>query len=551
MRLQLGCAAALCMTLVAGCGGDKADLVVRNAHIVTMDGRGTTAQAMAVKDGRILALGKEQEMLNAHRGARVVDVKGATVYPGLIDAHSHLLGYALTLDRLNVVGTTSYEEVVSAVSKARPAASGWIRGRGWDQNDWAFRDFPDRAPLDSLHPETPVVLQRIDGHAVLVNRAALVASSMWEVDEVLGGEILRRPDGTPSGVLVDGAADSLLARIPKPGRAEKQRALAKAERNLLACGLTTVTDAGLDWADMLLLDSLHQTGDLNLRVVAMANPTRANLDSMVACGGIRTDRLVAEAFKFYMDGALGSRGAALLEPYDDRPGHRGLLLQDPKVYKEQLAEVLDAGFQAATHAIGDSAARLVLNIYGELLEGANDLRWRMEHAQVIHPDDLHKFGMNAVIPSVQPTHATSDMYWAGERLGRARVRRAYAYQDLHGQLGMLPLGTDFPVEDIDPRKTYLAAVARQDANRTPKEGFHVDQALTPEQSLLGMTLWAALASRMEAEVGSLEPGKRADFVVMDRDWLLLDDPHDVLSSKVLQTYMSGELLHSTQTTIRP
>ena len=551
MRLQLGCAAALCMTLVAGCGGDKADLVVRNAHIVTMDGRGTTAQAMAVKDGRILALGKEQEMLNAHRGARVVDVKGATVYPGLIDAHSHLLGYALTLDRLNVVGTTSYEEVVSAVSKARPAASGWIRGRGWDQNDWALRDFPDRAPLDSLHPETPVVLQRIDGHAVLVNRAALVASSMWEVDEVLGGEILRRPDGTPSGVLVDGAADSLLARIPKPGRAEKQRALAKAERNLLACGLTTVTDAGLDWADMLLLDSLHQTGDLNLRVVAMANPTRANLDSMVACGGIRTDRLVAEAFKFYMDGALGSRGAALLEPYDDRPGHRGLLLQDPKVYKEQLAEVLDAGFQAATHAIGDSAARLVLNIYGELLEGANDLRWRMEHAQVIHPDDLHKFGMHAVIPSVQPTHATSDMYWAGERLGRARVRRAYAYQDLHGQLGMLPLGTDFPVEDIDPRKTYLAAVARQDANRTPKEGFHVDQALTPEQSLLGMTLWAALASRMEAEVGSLEPGKRADFVVMDRDWLLLDDPHDVLSSKVLQTYMSGELLHSTQTTIRP
>jgi predicted amidohydrolase YtcJ len=506
---------------------------------------------MAVKDGRILALGKEQEMLNAHRGARVVDVKGATVYPGLIDAHSHLLGYALTLDRLNVVGTTSYEEVVSAVSKARPAASGWIRGRGWDQNDWALRDFPDRAPLDSLHPETPVVLQRIDGHAVLVNRAALVASSMWEVDEVLGGEILRRPDGTPSGVLVDGAADSLLARIPKPGRAEKQRALAKAERNLLACGLTTVTDAGLDWADMLLLDSLHQTGDLNLRVVAMANPTRANLDSMVACGGIRTDRLVAEAFKFYMDGALGSRGAALLEPYDDRPGHRGLLLQDPKVYKEQLAEVLDAGFQAATHAIGDSAARLVLNIYGELLEGANDLRWRMEHAQVIHPDDLPKFGMHAVIPSVQPTHATSDMYWAGERLGRARVRRAYAYQDLHGQLGMLPLGTDFPVEDIDPRKTYLAAVARQDANRTPKEGFHVDQALTPEQSLLGMTLWAALASRMESEVGSLEPGKRADFVVMDRDWLLLDDPHDVLSSKVLQTYMSGELLHSTQTTIRP
>ena len=276
-----------------------------------------------------------------------------------------------------------------------------------------------------------MVLQRIDGHAVLANRAALKASSMWEVGEVLGGEILRRPDGTPTGVLVDGAADSLLARIPKPGRTEKQLALAQAEQNLLACGLTTVTDAGLDWADILLLDSLHQTGDLQLRVVAMANPTRANLDSMAAHGGLRTDKLVAESFKFYMDGALGSRGAALIQPYDDRPGHRGLLLQDPDVYRGQLAEVLDAGFQAATHAIGDSAARLVLNMYGELLGGSNDLRWRMEHAQVIHPDDLPKFGMHAVIPSVQPTHATSDMYWAGERLGRARIRRAYAYQDLH------------------------------------------------------------------------------------------------------------------------
>jgi len=551
MRFKLGCALALCWALASGCGGDTADLVVRNAHIVAMDGRGTTAQAMAVKDGRVLALGKEQEILNAHRGARVVDVKGATVYPGLIDAHSHLLGYALGLGRLNVVGTTSYEEVVGAVSKASPGAAGWVRGRGWDQNDWEERNFPDRAPLDSLHPDTPVVLQRIDGHAVLANRAALEASSMWDVGEVPGGEVLRRPDGTPTGVLIDGAADSLLARIPKPGRAEKQQALAEAERNLLACGLTTVTDAGLDWADILLLDSLHQTGDLKLRVVAMANPTRANLDSMVAHGGIRTEKLVAESFKFYMDGALGSRGAALLQPYDDRPGHRGLLLQDLAVYRAQLTEVLDAGFQAATHAIGDSAARLVLTMYGELLVGPNDLRWRMEHAQVIHPDDLPKFGMHAVIPSVQPTHATSDMYWAGERLGRARIRRAYAYQDLHGQLGMLPLGTDFPVEDIDPRKTHLAAVARQDANRTPKEGFHLDQALTPDQSLLGMTLWAALASRMEAEVGSLEPGKRADFVVVDRDWLLLDDPHEVLSSNVLQTYMDGTLLHSTQTSVAP
>ena len=355
MRFKLGCALALCWALASGCGGDTADLVVRNAHIVAMDGRGTTAQAMAVKDGRVLALGKEQEVLNAHRGARVVDVKGATVYPGLIDAHSHLLGYALGLGRLNVVGTTSYEEVVNAVSKASPTASGWIRGRGWDQNDWADRNFPDRGPLDSLHPGTPVVLQRIDGHAVLVNRAALEASSLWEVGEVPGGEILRRPDGTPTGVLVDGAADSLLARIPKPGRTEKQLALAQAEQNLLACGLTTVTDAGLDWADILLLDSLHQTGDLQLRVVAMANPTRANLDSMVAHGGLRTDKLVAESFKFYMDGALGSRGALLRQPYSDRTGWFGLATQREQEFKRQIETLHGHGLQAATHCIDDSA----------------------------------------------------------------------------------------------------------------------------------------------------------------------------------------------------
>ena len=549
-HLALFAVALTCMAWSA-CQTAEADQVLRNAHIVCLDGSGTEAQAMAVHDGRIVALGKEHEILNAYRGAKVMDMAGATIYPGLIDAHSHLLGYALTLDRLNLVGTASWEEVMERLAQWQAPGEGWVRGRGWDQNDWAISEFPTRRDLDALFPSRPVVLQRIDGHAVLANERALRETGMWEGEQVPGGEVLRLPDGSPSGVLVDGAADSLLSRIPEPSVQEKVSALKLAEQKILKAGLTTVTDAGLDWGDILLMDSLQRSGDLHVRVMAMANPTPDNFDAMVARGGMRTDRLVAESFKFYMDGSLGSRGAALLAPYDDRPGHRGLLLQDVEAYKAQLRVVHENGFQAATHAIGDSAARLVLDAYAEILQGPNDFRWRVEHAQVLHPLDRPLFGQNSVIPSVQPTHATSDMYWAGERLGRGRIRRAYAYVDLMAELGMLPLGTDFPVEDIDPRKTFLAAVARQDAMRYPPEGFHMDQALTARQAMLGMTLWAAIASRMDKEVGSLEVGKQADFVVMDRDWLKLEDPHEVLEAEVLQTFVAGQLLHSTKTPLLP
>ena len=532
--------ALLAVAWFGGCrfSPQKVDLVVRNATIHTMDGRGGQGQAMAIDSGRVVAVGKEYEVLNAYRGVETFDAKGQTIYPGLMDAHSHLIGYAQGLDRINAVGTASWQEVVDLLDPRD--GTGWVRGRGWDQNDWDDRAFPDRAKLDSLFPDRPVVLQRIDGHAVIANGQALRQTGMMDATSVAGGEILRRPDGSPTGVLIDGAADSLLSRIPSPSRAQTVDALKKAERNLVRLGLTTVTDAGLDWPDLALLDSLHRSGVLSLRVMAMANPTAENLEVMASRGGWDTPRLKAQSFKFYMDGALGSRGAALLEPYDDRPGHKGMVLQDLPSYLDMLYQVKASGFQACTHAIGDSANRLVLDAYAEVLEGVNDERWRIEHAQVVHPQDMDRFGAYSVIPSVQPTHATSDMYWAGERLGRGRVRRAYAYQDLLGQLGMLPLGTDFPVEGIDPRKTFLAAVARQDANRYPKEGYHLDQGLTPEQALAGMTLWAAMSSHMDDELGSLEPGKWADFVVVDRDWLNLEDVHEVLNAQVLQTFIQGE-----------
>jgi len=532
--------------LFVGCHWAKepVDLVIRNAHIVCLDGAGTKAQAMAIHEGQIVALGKEHEILNTYRGEITEDLQGATVYPGLIDAHSHLLGYALNLAHTDLVGTTSWEEVVNKLKDEHAkSTSPWVRGRGWDQNDWTVPNFPDREALDRLFPDRPVALQRIDGHAVIANRHALELTRLWEAKSLPGGEILRRPDGTPTGVLVDGAADSLQARIPEPSANTKTTALRMAEQHLVACGLTTVTDAGLDADDIGLLDSLHQTGDLKLRVVAMANPTESNFQAMAERGGWDTPRLKAQSFKFYMDGSLGSRGAALLEAYDDRPGHRGLLLQSLEEYEAQLARIHQDGFQAATHAIGDSAVRLVLGAYERVLGGPNDHRWRVEHAQVIHPDDLHRFGKSSIIPSVQPTHATSDMYWAGVRLGRGRIRRAYAYADLRDQLGMIPLGTDFPVEDVDPRKTFLAAVARQDAARYPEEGFHLDQALTPREAMLGMTFWASLASRMDTLTGSLEVGKRADLVVTNRDWLKLSDLHDVLNAQILKTFIDGEQVH--------
>ena len=532
--------AVLAVLLSCHWAKEPVDLLVRNAHIICLDGGGTQAQAMAIHKGEIVAIGKEYEILNAFRSEAVEDVQGATIYPGLIDAHSHLLGYALNLSQTDLVGTMSWEEVLDKLVDEHTASTSlWVRGRGWDQNDWAIPEFPDRRELDRLFPNRPVVLHRIDGHAVLANRCAMEKTGVWNAQAVRGGEILRRADGTPTGVLIDGAADSLLARIPEPSAQTKVAALRRAQKLLVALGLTTVTDAGLELSDISLLDSLHQSGDLKLRVVAMANPSESNFLAMAKRGGWDTPRLKAQAFKFYMDGALGSRGAALLEAYDDRPGHRGTLLQSIEDYEAQLRRIHASGFQAATHAIGDSAVRLVLQAYKRVLGGPNDHRWRVEHAQVIHPDDLNRFGESSIIPSVQPTHATSDMYWAGTRLGRGRIRRAYAYADLRDELGMIPLGTDFPVEDVDPRKTFLAAVSRQDVNRFPEKGFHLDQALSPREAMLGMTLWASLASRTEDLVGSLEVGKRADFLVTNRDWIKLADPHEVLDVEIVKTFIDG------------
>ncbi len=533
--------------IASGCGfkSEQADLIVHNATVITMDTQNTMASAMAIKDGRVIAIGAEREVLNKYSALQTTDARGGVIVPGLMDGHAHLVGFADGLLEANLFAAESWEETVQRVVEhdaARP--NEWVVGRGWDQNDWELPRFPNSALLDLYFPEKPVVLERIDGHALIVNRVALERAGLWRTSIVSpeGGEIVKGEDGYPSGVLIDNACALIQKHVPQRAVEERFNALMEAQQTLLAQGLTSITDAGLAPSEILRLDSLHTSGDLKLRINAMVSAADSSIEWLRSNGPIRKDRLTVQSVKFYMDGALGSRGALLLEPYSDRPGWHGLGTQDATWFRSQLEALAQDSLQAATHCIGDSAVRWVLNAYQDILGGTNDRRWRIEHAQVVAPEDFDGFGRNSVIPSVQPTHATSDMYWAGERLGRNRIRRAYAYQELLRQLGMVALGTDFPVEDTDPRKTFFASVSRQDASGYPEGGFQSSNALSKEQTLRGMTQWVALAQFQEMDLGTIEIGKWADLTWMDRNWLTIA-PADVLETRVLGTCIAGEWLY--------
>ena len=543
--------AVLVGVLLGGCGfrSEQADLVLHNGRVLTLDGELTVAEAVAVREGKVVAVGTGKELLRRFRAERTVDLRGATVMPGLIDAHAHVVGYADGLLRADLVATGSWEEAVERMRElGERQPEGWVVGRGWDQNDWADTALPTRALLDAAFPDRPAVCERIDGHAVVANGAALAAAGITGQSRFEGGEVILDAAGQPTGVLIDAAASALQAAVPPLDRKDREEALREAEARLFAAGLTAVTDAGLSLADIRFLDSLQTAGALRLRIVAMASDTEENRTHFIANGPLETDRLLVRSFKFYMDGALGSRGAALLEPYSDRPGWSGLLVTDPVAYRERIAALHAAGFQVATHAIGDRAVRIVIDACAEVLGGTNDARWRIEHAQVVAEEDLARFAAYSLVPSVQPTHATSDAPWAGVRLGRNRIRRAYAYRELKDALGMLALGTDFPVEDIDPRRTFHAAVARTSASGEPKGGFQTENALTPLDALRGMTVWAALANFQEDRFGTVEVGKAADFTVVDRDWLA--EPAAVLESRVLATVVAGEIVYSDGTWLR-
>ena len=541
MRIRTLFATAAIALFLTSCGGPKkVDTLVVNGVIYTVDSSFSTAQAMAIKDGIIVATGTDAEILAAYTAPEKIDAKGQAVYPGFIDAHAHFVGYGKSLFQVDLFGTTSWEEAVERVkifAAAHPELA-WIEGRGWDQNKWPGKKYPTNALLNSLFPNTPVVLQRVDGHAAIANQKAFDMAGVKPGQTIVGGEVETK-NGVLTGVLIDNAKGLVYNSIPAVTKQTYTQWLQAAQQNCFAQGLTTVTDCGLDMSDINIIDTLQQEGKISMRLFAMLSDNPENLTAYLKRGPYKTDKLFVNGFKVYADGALGSRGACLLHNYEDRKDWTGFLLANISHY-DSLASVLAASkFQMCTHAIGDSANRQILNIYNKYLQKGNDRRWRIEHAQVVNPADFNLFGAAAVVPSVQPTHATSDMYWAAERLGNERMKGAYAYKQLMDQNGWIPLGTDFPVEDISPFKTFLAAVGRVDAKGFPEGGFQMENGLTREQTIRGMTIWAAKASFLEKEVGSLEAGKKADFIILAQD-LMQVPVNKILDTKVVATYSGGK-----------
>lgn len=525
---------------IFACQKDKqeADLIVTNANIYTVDNNFSKAESFAVKDGKIMAVGSASEIDNKYKAIDTINANGNTVLPGFIDAHCHFLGLGFNQQAVDLVGTTSFEDMMKRVLDFQNEKNrDFILGRGWDQNDWEDKQFPNKNLLDKLYPNTPVALTRIDGHAILANQAALDLGKVTVNSKIEGGEVVVE-NGKLTGILIDNAENLVMNYWPKPTRKDHINALLAAQKLCFDLGLTTVDDAGLSQEAIEIIDSLQKSGDLKMRIYAMVSASKDNLDYFLNKGITKTDRLNVRSFKFYADGALGSRGAMLKAPYSDKPGHLGLMVTDLETIKKSAERIANSEFQMNTHAIGDSANRAVLETYNKVLNGKNDRRWRAEHAQIVSPKDFELY--KNVMPSIQPTHATSDMYWAEDRVGEERIKGAYAYKQLLDAYGKVALGTDFPVERVSPFLTFYAAVARQDLDQFPEGGFQMENALTREEALKGMTIWAAYSNFEEDEKGSIEVGKFADFIILDKD-IMMVDAKDIPNIKVLKTVVGGEV----------
>ncbi|WP_019039190.1 amidohydrolase [Psychroflexus tropicus] len=518
----------------------KVDLLVTNANIYTVDEAFSTVEAFAVTDGKIVETGSTSDLNSKFTAAEVIDAEGKTILPGLIDAHAHLYNLGLKLSRVDLDGTTSYADVISRLQEfqTKNPEADYIIGRGWDQNDWAEKEFPTKDTLDILFPDTPVALTRIDGHAMLVNQKALDKAGIDETTEIFGGEIQKK-NGELTGILIDNPMETVEATFPVVDREAQIKALKSAEEIAISLGLTSLVDAGLNSDVIHLIDDLHKQGELKLRIYAMLSNNEANISEFLESGILKTDRLNVRSVKVYADGALGSRGAALKAPYSDQEHHFGSMIIDLDDFQTLAKRLKDTEFQMNTHAIGDSANYVVLKTYNELLKDESDKRWRVEHAQVMDNDDFNYFDGENIIPSVQPTHATSDMYWAEDRLGEERVQHAYAYKTILENADLVALGTDFPIENVNPFLTFYAAVARKDLQNYPDKGFIPEQKLSREETLRGMTIWAAYSNFEDQEKGSIEAGKFADFIIVDQDPMTVEEGA-IPDTKVLSTYINGE-----------
>ena len=520
---------------------EEADLLVFNAEIYTVNDNFSIAEAFAVKEGKFLEIGTVEALQDKYDFREQFDAEGKTIIPGFIDAHAHFYGLGLQQQKVDLSGTKSFEEVLARIVEFQKLHNvDFITGRGWDQNDWEVKEFPSKESLDILFPKTPVAVTRIDGHAILANQAALDKAGITVKTPAQGGAIEVK-NGKLTGILIDNPMDLIANAQDEPSLQEQVDALMAAQKISFSYGLTTVDDAGIDKATIQLMDSLHKDGKLKIRIYAMISNTPENLDYYLENGPVKTERLNVRSFKFYGDGALGSRGAALKKPYSDYPGHYGALLSPVEDFKEIAKRIANSKFQLNTHAIGDSANSLVLKTYDKLLKNDENRRWRVEHSQVIDEMDFKFFSKN-IIPSIQPTHATSDMYWAEDRLGQGRIQGAYAYKKLLDQAGIVALGTDFPVEEVSPFYTFHSSVARKDRKNYPEGGYMINQALSREETLRGMTIWAAYSNFEEDEKGSIEPGKFADFIVLEKNIMKVPE-NEIPNIKVLGTFLNGEKVY--------
>jgi predicted amidohydrolase YtcJ len=529
----------LLTSLAAPAFTQTADLVVIHARIYTANTRQPQASAIAVAKGKILGVGEDFSRY-IKPSTHVIDAHGAMLMPGFIDSHGHVRGLGDMLVQIDLRGLTSQEAAVNkvkqAAAKAKPGE--WVLGRAWDQNLWPGKSFPDAAGISAAAPNNPVALERVDGHAVWINSKALeLADINRSTPDPAGGRIIHDASGQPTGVLVDQAQSLVRKKIPPSSPEQIERSLTRAAQELARLGITTVHDAGVQYEDVAAYHALIQRNELPIRIYAMILYP-LELPAKPEIG----DFLTVRALKIVSDGALGSRGAAMLEPYSDDAANRGLLIVDRAHIREAAGKALAKGFQVNTHAIGDRANRDALDAYADVLKGTNDKRFRIEHAQIVAPSDFDKFTRFSVIASMQPTHATSDMLWAQDRVGPARIQGAYAWQTLMHKGVHIASGSDFPVEDPNPLLGFYAAITRQKVDGTPAGGWFPGQRMSREEALRGWTLEGAYAAFEESWKGSLEPGKAADFVMLS-DNIMTIAPAAIPGVQVTMTVVNGKIVY--------
>lgn len=557
MKSSLSCAVTAAAITLASCGGVKtppADLVLKGGKIATVDKDFSYAQAVAVRGDSIIFVGSDADIAKYIGPAtEVIDCAGRLVVPGLIDAHAHMLGYGSSLSELDFRGTKSFDEIISlCAEKAKTLSPGeWITGQNWDQNDWPEKEFLPHDALSKAVPDNPVWITRVDGHAGIANAKTMEIAGIAKASKSPGGgEILRKKDGSPTGVFVDNAMDLINSVVPDPTEEQLSDALEAAANGCLAVGLTGVHDAGVSPRTIALYKKLIDSGRLGMRVFAMLGYPGDGADVKDYLLKNKFDSygdhfLKVASIKLFMDGALGSRGAAMFEDYSDRPGYTGLMTLSEERAEEVSRAALEADCQVCTHAIGDKAIDLILDAYEAALKDnpKKDHRFRVEHAQVVAPGDFQRFVDLGILPSMQPTHATSDMYWAEARVGAERVKGAYAWRSFLDLGLIVPCGSDFPVEETNPMLGIYAAITRQDPTGYPDGGWFPEQRMTREEVLKGFTIWAADAAFQDDILGSIEAGKLADMVVLSNDIMTIE-PKNILSTVPDYTIVGGKVRYS-------